>query len=54
MSRPWANELLGLPRGADEAVVKKQHRKLVLWAQMFDFSVSQRIDRAKDILWGDS
>ena len=32
MSRPWAHELLGLPRGADEAVVKKRYRKLVLWA----------------------
>ena len=31
-SRRWAHELLGLPRGADEAVVKKRYRKLVLWA----------------------
>ena len=54
MSRPWAHELLGLPRGADEAVVKKRYRKLVLWAQRFDISVIQRINGAKDILCGDS
>ena len=36
MSRPWAHELLGLPRGAHEAVVKKRYRKLVLWAQRFN------------------
>ena len=54
MSRPWAHELLGLPRGADEAVVKKWYRKLVLWAQRFDISVIQRINGAKDILCGDS
>ena len=54
MSRPWAHELLGLPRGADEAVVKKRYRKLVLWAQRFDISVIQRIHAAKDILCGDS
>ena len=50
MSRQWAHELLGLPRGADEAVVKKRFRKLVLWAQRFDISVIQRINGAKDIL----
>ena len=54
MSRPWAHELLGLPRGANEAVVKKRYRKLVLWAQRFDISVIQRINGAKDILCGDS
>ena len=54
MSGPWAHELLGLPRGADEAVVKKRYRKLVLWAQRFDISVIQRINGAKDILCGDS
>ena len=54
MSRPWAHELLGLPRAADEAVVKKQYRKLVLWAQRFDINVIQRINGAKDILCGDS
>ena len=54
MSRPWAHELLGLPRGADEAVVKKRYRKLVLWAQRFDISVIQRINGAKDVLCGDS
>ena len=54
MSRPWAHELLGLPRGADEAVVKKWYRKMALWAQRFDISVIQRINGAKDILSGDS
>ena len=54
MSRPWAHELLGLPRWGDEAVVKKRYRKLVLWAQTFDISVIQRINIAKDILCGDS
>ena len=53
MSRP-AHELLGLPRGADEGVVKKRCRKLVLWGQRFDISVIQRINGAKDILCGDS
>ena len=54
MSRPWAHELLGLPRGADEAVVKKRYWKLVLCAPRFDISVIQRINGAKDILCGDS
>ena len=54
MSHPWAHELLGLPRGADEAVVKERYRKLVLWAQRFDISVIQRINEAKDILCEDS
>ena len=54
MSCPWAHKLLGLPRGADEAVVKKRYWKLVLWAQRFDISVIQRIKGAKDILCGDS
>ena len=54
MSRPWAHELLGLPRGADEDVVKKRYPKLVLWAQRFDINVIQRINGAKDILCGDS
>ena len=53
MSRPWAHELLGLPRRADEAVVKRGYQKLVLWAQRFDISVIQRINGAKDILCGD-
>ena len=54
MSCSWAHELLGLPRGANEAVVKKRYRKLVLWCQRFDISVTQRINGAKDILCGDS
>ena len=54
MTRPWAHELLGLPRGAHEAVVKKRYPKLGLWAQRFDISVIQRINGAKDILCGDS
>ena len=54
MSRPWAHELLGLPSGADEAVVRKRYRKLVLWAQTFVISVVQRINGAKDIFCGDS
>ena len=54
MSRLWAHELLGVPRGADEAVVKKRYRKLVTSAQRFDISVIQRINGAKDILCGDS
>ena len=54
MSCPWAHELPGLLRGADEAVVKKRYPKLVLWAQRFDISVIQRITVAKDILCGDS
>ena len=52
MSRQSAHELLGLPCGADEAVVKKWFRKLVLWAQRFDISAIQRINGAKDILCG--
>ena len=54
MSRPWAHELLGLPRRADEAVVKNRYQELELWAQRFDISVIQRINGAKDILCGDS
>ena len=54
VSRLWAHEPLGLPRGADETVVKKRYRKLVLSDQRFDISVIQRINGAKDILCGDS